>query len=36
MPDVSLPAPVVVAVFVVAGTLFVGVIAAGIRSLARV
>jgi energy-coupling factor transport system permease protein len=36
MPDVSLPVPVVVAVFVVAGTLFVGVMAAGIRSLARV
>jgi energy-coupling factor transport system permease protein len=36
MPDVALPAAVVVAVFVVAGTLFVAVIAAGIRSLARV
>jgi len=32
---VALPAPVVVAVFAVAGILFVGVILAGIRSLAR-
>ena len=36
MPDVVLPPSFVVAVFIVAGTLFVGVIAAGIRSLARV
>lgn len=33
--DLVLPASVVVAVFVVAGTLFVGVILAGIRSVAR-
>jgi energy-coupling factor transport system permease protein len=33
--DVALPAGLVVAVFVVAGTLFVGVVLAGIRSIAR-
>jgi energy-coupling factor transport system permease protein len=35
MPDVLLPAPVVVALFVAAGTLFVALILSGIRSLAR-
>lgn len=35
MPDLLLPAPMVVALFVLAGTLFLGVILAGIRSVAR-
>ena len=35
MPDVTLPPAVVGAVFAVAATLFVGVIVAGVRSLAR-
>jgi energy-coupling factor transport system permease protein len=35
MVDVALPAPMVVAVFLLAATLFIGVIVAGLRSLAR-